>query len=64
MPTGEQQTIFQHEAMHRVARLRSRSAAIINRFNKKLLQYSEYIRVDFEDMPEITDWKSTNRVDE
>ncbi len=51
------------EAMNRVARIRSRSATIINRFNKKLLQHKEYVRVHLEDMPEVTEWKWTDDFD-
>jgi xylulose-5-phosphate/fructose-6-phosphate phosphoketolase len=52
------------EAMNRVARIRSRSATIINRFTKKLLQHKEYVRVHLEDMPEVANWKWTDSFDD
>lgn len=48
------------EALQRVARLRSRSAETITRFQKMLLQHKEYIRVHLKDMPEVTEWKWTS----
>jgi xylulose-5-phosphate/fructose-6-phosphate phosphoketolase len=43
-------------ALRFVPRLRSKSAHLIERFEKKLTEHSLYIRDHLEDMPEIRDW--------
>jgi xylulose-5-phosphate/fructose-6-phosphate phosphoketolase len=44
------------EALHRVDRLRSQSAHVIDQFEMKLAKHHEYIEEHLEDMPEVKAW--------
>jgi len=44
------------DAIRFVPRLRSQSAHLVDRFEKKLMEHHLYIREHLEDMPEIRDW--------
>lgn len=47
-------------ALNRTSRLRSLAGGIIDKFQKKLIEHSEYIKKHDEDMPEIQNWKWSN----
>lgn len=49
------------EALHRVGRLQSTSGDLINYFNEKLEEHRRYVREYGEDMPEIREWRRTDK---
>ncbi len=49
------------EALRRTGKLRSKSEDLIHHFNEKLAEHKKYIHSYGEDMPEITEWKWTDR---
>ncbi|MFI5324233.1 MAG: hypothetical protein ACHQ6U_12065 [Thermodesulfobacteriota bacterium] len=49
------------EAVHRVGRLQSKSGDLINYFNEKLEEHRRYVREYGEDMPEIREWRRTDK---
>jgi len=46
-------------ALRYVPRLRSESSDVIDMFDRKLYEHRSYIRENFEDLPEITNWSWT-----
>ncbi len=49
------------EALHRASRMQSQAGELIRRFEARLEKHKTYIREHGEDMPEVRDWRWTNK---